>query len=40
MEWIYAARERYWRLRGDAWEARVARWPASFAYTAALHTPN
>lgn len=40
MEWIYDARERCWRLRRDGWEARVARWPASFEYTAELHTPN
>jgi hypothetical protein len=40
MEWIYDVRTRYWRLHLDGWEARVARWPASFEYTAELHSPE
>lgn len=39
MEWQYEAQQRCWRLMVGGWEARVARWPASFEYSAEVTAP-
>jgi hypothetical protein len=39
MEWSYDSQARCWRLNVGGWEARVARWPASFKYTAEVTAP-
>jgi hypothetical protein len=39
MEWQYEAQQRCWRLTVGGWEARVARWPASFEYSAEVTAP-
>lgn len=39
MEWQYEPQRRWWRLTVGGWEARVARWPASFEYSAEVIAP-